>query len=60
MEDNLNEWNVINNLDFEDDNCPLDELDNFNENEMRIGRSSFKDEDLTESQILQREEEQFQ
>ena len=53
MEDTLNEWKVIDNLDFEENTSPLDELDNFNADEMRIGRSSFKDdEDLTESQII--------
>lgn len=50
MEDNLGEWKVIDNLDFEEDTSPLDELDNFNAEEMRLGRSSFKDDgDLTES-----------
>lgn len=59
MEDNLNEWKVIDNLDFEEDTSPLDELENFNEHEMVLSRSSFKCEDLTDSQIVQREEELF-
>jgi len=49
MDDNLAEWKVIENLDFEEDTSPLDELDNFDEGEMRLQRSSFKDEDLTDS-----------
>ena len=49
MDDNLAEWKVIDNLDFEEDTSPLDELDNFDEGEMRLQRSSFKDEDLTDS-----------
>ena len=40
---------MIENLDFEEDTSPLDELDNFDEGEMRLQRSSFKDEDLTDS-----------
>ena len=59
MDDNLAEWKVIENLDFEEDTSPLDELDNFDAGEMRLQRSSFKDEDLTDSQIMQREEELF-
>ena len=49
MDDNLAQWKVIDNLDFEEDMSPLDELDNFDEGEMRLQRSSFKDEDLTDS-----------
>jgi hypothetical protein len=52
MDDKLLEWKD----DFED---PLDEV-HFNHEEIQIHRSSFHgEEELTESEVMRREEDQF-
>lgn len=59
MEDEIKEWKVIEHLDFEDQSSPLDDIENFNQEEIIIGRSSFHDENLSESEVMRREEDQF-
>lgn len=59
MDDNLKEWTDIQALDSEDQSSPLDEIDNFNNADIQIRKSSIKNENLTDSEVMRREEDLF-